>query len=97
MLPHHDVGERLIGYFAAAGLPVPNLIWECLSGGSASPILPWLAGTYRTLLPHMERLGIANRDIGDPETLAERLAEDVAVVQGQVVSLPQSCAWAVRN
>ena len=96
LLPHYDVGERLIACFEDAGLPAPSLIWESIAGGSTSPVLPWLAATYRSLLPHMERLGIPNGDVGEPDTLLQRLVTEVAGVRGQVVSVPQSCAWAIR-
>jgi SAM-dependent methyltransferase len=96
LLPHYDIGERLVTCFGEAGLPDPHVIWEGIAGTSTSPILPWIAMTYQTLLPHIERLGILDKEIGDPRTLADRLARDAAAVNAQLVSKPQACAWAVR-
>jgi ubiquinone/menaquinone biosynthesis C-methylase UbiE len=96
LLPHHDIGERLVGCFEDAGLPNPELIWESIAGVADSPIMPWAAETYRAMLPHIERLGIEHGDIGDPDTLAQRLKEEVAAAKAQVVTKPQTCAWARR-
>jgi hypothetical protein len=58
--------------------------------------MPWAAETYRIMLPHIERFGIEHGDIGDPDTLAQRLKEEVTAVKAQVVTKPQTCAWARR-
>jgi hypothetical protein len=36
LLPHADVGTRLVACFEEAGLPTPHLIWESIAGGPAS-------------------------------------------------------------
>src|SRR5262249_32942538 len=72
-IPSPDVAGRLVECFAEAGLPSPRLICECLIGDSTSPIARWLALTYRSMLPHIVRLGLEPTSVGDPETLAERL------------------------
>ena len=96
LLPHYDVAGRLVACFEDAGLPTPHLIWECIAGDYTSPIARWLALSYRNLLPHITRVGIAPADQDDPATLPERLEAAVAAVRGQVVSRPQSCGWAMR-
>jgi len=40
MLPHRDVGGRLISCFEEAGLPTPQLIWESIAGGYDSLAIP---------------------------------------------------------
>jgi SAM-dependent methyltransferase len=97
MLPHRDVGLRLITCFEEAGLPSPKLIWESIAGGHDSPLWRLFAMTYRSMLPHFSRLGLAGADEGDPETLADRLLAAAAAVRAQIVSKPQSCAWATRS
>jgi SAM-dependent methyltransferase len=96
MLPHRDVGGRLIACFEDAGLPTPHLIWESIAGGYDSPLWRLFAMTYRSMLPHFSRLGLALADEGDPDTLADRLVAAAAAVRAQIVSKPQSCAWATR-
>lgn len=36
-------------------------------------------------------------DVGDPDTLGDRLAEAAAAVRAQIVFKPQSCAWVVKS
>ncbi len=96
MLPHVDVGGRLIACFEEAGLPTPHLIWESIAGGHESPLWRLQAMTYRSMLPQIAGLGLAPPDNGDSYTLADRLVASAAAVRAQIVSKPQSCAWAIR-
>jgi SAM-dependent methyltransferase len=96
LLPHADVGSRLVACFEEAGLPMPHLSWESIAGGPASPVWRWLALTYRCMLPHMVRLGLPPADAGDPDTLADRLVAAATAARAQIVSPPQACAWATR-
>jgi 2-polyprenyl-3-methyl-5-hydroxy-6-metoxy-1,4-benzoquinol methylase len=97
MLPHRDVGGRLIACFEEAGLPTPHLIWESIAGGYDSPLWRLSAMTYRSMLPHIAASrGLAPADMGDPGTLADRLIAAAAAARAQIVSKPQSCAWAIR-
>jgi hypothetical protein len=41
-------------------------------------------------------MGLVPEDIGDPDTLADRLVAAAAAVRAQIVSKPQVCAWAIR-
>src|ERR1700687_278332 len=67
---------------------------ESIAGGHASPMWQWHAMSYRVLLPHFVRLGVAPADDGDPETIGDRLSAQAAALRAQIVSRPQSCAWA---
>jgi hypothetical protein len=97
VLPHRDVGGRLIACFEDAGLPTPSLIWESIAGGPDSLLWQLLAMTYRSMLPHIAaNRGLAAEDVGDASTLAERLVAEAAAARAQIVSKPQSCAWAIR-
>ncbi len=96
MLPNRDVGGRLIACFEEADLPTPRLIWELIAGGCELPLWRLSAMTYRSMLPHIARLGLATEEVGDPDTLADRLVAAAAAVRAQIVSKPQSCAWVVR-
>jgi hypothetical protein len=97
MLPHRDVGGRLVSCFEEAGLPTPHLIWESIAGGHDSPLWRLLAMTYRSLLPQVARQASAAADLGDPLTLGHRLVAAAAVARAQIVSKPQSCTWVVRR
>jgi SAM-dependent methyltransferase len=97
MLPHRDVGGRLIACFEEAGLPRPRLIWESIAGDHDSPLWRLLVMTYRSMLPHIAASqGLEAADVGDPDTLADRLVAAAATAQAQIVSKPQSCAWVTR-
>jgi 2-polyprenyl-3-methyl-5-hydroxy-6-metoxy-1,4-benzoquinol methylase len=96
MLPHRDVGNRLIACFEDAGLPAPRLTWESIAGGHDSPLWELCAMTYRSILPHITRLGLALADDGNPDTLADRLRAAATVARAQIVSKPQCCAWVIR-
>jgi 2-polyprenyl-3-methyl-5-hydroxy-6-metoxy-1,4-benzoquinol methylase len=96
-LPHRDVGGRLVACFEDAGLPTPRLIWESIAGGYDSPLWRLMAMTYRSMLPKIAASqGLAPADVGDPATLADRLVAVAKAVRAQIVSKPQSCAWAIR-
>jgi hypothetical protein len=96
MLPHRDVGGRLVACFEEASLPTPHLIWESIAGGYDSPLWRLLAMTYQSMLPQVARQASASADMGDPRTLGDRLVAAATAVRAQIVSKPQSCAWVVR-
>jgi SAM-dependent methyltransferase len=96
MQPHYDIGGRLMRCFEDAGLPTPQLTWEAIAGGPASPLWQWLAMSYRVLMPQVVSMGLAPADHGDPETIGERLTGQAKALRAQIVSAPQSCAWAIR-
>jgi 2-polyprenyl-3-methyl-5-hydroxy-6-metoxy-1,4-benzoquinol methylase len=97
MVPSPDAAGRMVECFCAAGLPPPKLFWECIVGDWSSPIARWLALSYRSMLPHISRLGLSPVDVGDPETLVERVEQALKAVRAQVVSNPQICAWISRG
>jgi hypothetical protein len=95
-LPHIDAGCRLFAYFEAAGLLAPRLIWESISGGPESPLWRLFAMTYRSMFPHIARIEPALTEADDPDLLAERLTAASTAARAQIVSKPQSCAWAIK-
>jgi hypothetical protein len=69
-----SMGSRLYSIFKAAGLPGPEMISGGRVEGSAeSQVFEWLAGTVRSLLPMIEKTGVATRDEVGIDTLADRL------------------------
>ena len=96
-VPGRDVAGRLAACFEDAGLPTPRLIWELIASGSPSPHARYMALTYQVFLPHIERLGIPHSKIGDPATLYDRMVSAAIAARAQDVSLPQVCAWSMRQ
>jgi ubiquinone/menaquinone biosynthesis C-methylase UbiE len=95
-LPDIDTGVRLFARFEAAGLSTPRLIWESIAGGPESPLWRLFAMTYCSLFPHVARLEPALTEVGDPDTLAERLIAAATAARAQIVSRPEACAWAIK-
>ncbi|MGE0006605.1 MAG: class I SAM-dependent methyltransferase [Parvibaculaceae bacterium] len=83
-----DMGPKLYATFLAAGLPAPKMICSGrVEGGGQSPVYDYLAETVRSLLPVMERLGVACAASVGVDTLAERLREE-ALAHTACVMLP---------
>ena len=95
-LAHVDVGCRLFACFEAAGLPAPRLIWESIAGGPDSPLWRLFAMTYRSMFPHIARIVPQLAEADNPDPLALRLAAAATAARAQIVSKPQSCAWAIK-
>jgi len=93
-LPHYDAGDRLIQHFCDAGLPQPDLFCEThVWGGADAPHYAWMVDTLRSLLPQLQRIGIAVADFIGIETLETRLREAVVAAHSQVAGPAQICAW----
>lgn len=89
-----DMGTRLYSTFLRAGLPSPTMIAasrvEC---GPAAQGYEYLTGVMRSLLPLIERSGIASAEQVGIDTLAQRLRED-AVSHERVMFPPRVVgAW----
>lgn len=84
--PHANVGMRLFHLLHAAGFREPQSRAECLMEGSAeSDFYEWLAETVRSVLPAMEKFGLAGA-VGDPDTLTERLRGETLAAGGCIRS-----------
>lgn len=90
-----SMGSRLYPIFKEAGLGEPQMIsGGRVEGSPQSQIYEWLAQTVRSLLPMIEKTGVATRDEVGIDTLADRLRAEVAE-QGAVVHSPIFVgAWA---
>jgi ubiquinone/menaquinone biosynthesis C-methylase UbiE len=89
-----DMGTKLYSAFVRAGLPAPNMIaaTQVASGPSASEY-EYPVGVLRSLLPFIERTGIATAAEIGIDTLAVRLRDD-AVANERVTFLPRLVgAW----
>jgi ubiquinone/menaquinone biosynthesis C-methylase UbiE len=90
-----SMGSRLYPTYKQAGLPEPQMIsGGRVEGSPQSEIYEWLAQTVRSLLPVIEKTGVATKDEVDIDTLADRLRAE-AVDKGAVVHSPIFVgAWA---
>ena len=88
------MGLRLAGVYRAAGLPSPQMLaMSRIETGDDSPAYEYLAQTIRSLLPLIERTGVATKEQVDIDTLARRL-RDQATSTGSVLHLPELiAAW----
>jgi len=72
--PHAAVGARLYRIFTEVGMSVPQCRGECVfEGAPDNQMFEWVSETVRSLLPGMEKLGLAKAAEVDIDTLASRL------------------------
>lgn len=87
-------GVRLHRHFRDAGLAAPRMLAAARMGHEPNdPIYDVAAGIVRTLLPAMERTGVATAAEVDAPTLEERLRREVAAVDAVVRSPLLIGAW----
>jgi SAM-dependent methyltransferase len=89
------MGIKLHSAFLAAGLPAPSMRLHAIVGGSAggSDWLQVVAELIGTLLPEMERLGVATPAEVGIETLGHRLCAELAASGGAIVAPSVIGAW----
>jgi ubiquinone/menaquinone biosynthesis C-methylase UbiE len=89
-----DMGGKLLATFQDAGLPEPQMIAAArVEGGAESFVFDYLALTLRSLLPVMERLGVATAADVQIETLAERLRQEALQHRASVMPPLMIGAW----
>jgi 2-polyprenyl-3-methyl-5-hydroxy-6-metoxy-1,4-benzoquinol methylase len=88
------MGLGLYRTFVDAGLPPPQMIMGArVEGGSDSLGYQIVAQVVKSLLPVMEKLGIANEKEVQIETLARRLRDEVVSRDAVIVLPPLVGAW----
>jgi len=92
---HHDIGGKLYHLFRRAGLPGPALLQHIsVAGGTDTrPFCENIAGMLNSLLPRIEKFGIATAFDVQVETLADRLEQAIAAADAQVTYMPAIAAW----
>ena len=91
---HTDMAYRLYGMFIDAGLPEPHLEYTALGGGWPGwPGYPYIVDSVQSVLPLLERFGLATAEEVDPETLPERLRADVVATKSPIVMPMTVMAW----
>jgi ubiquinone/menaquinone biosynthesis C-methylase UbiE len=87
------MGLRMYRTFREAGLPDPTLRMEAaIGGGEEAPVFLW-ADVLRSVIPTLERAGIATEAEIDPDTLEERLKAELAATDGVMISIVVVGAW----
>lgn len=90
------MGHALFSTFTGAGLPNPEMNLESgVWGGEQIPTYGW-ADVVIGALPLMERLGVVTTAELDPDTLVDRLRDEIIEADGIMITGPLVGAWAER-
>jgi SAM-dependent methyltransferase len=96
--PHGNIGMRLFQLFTEAGLAAPQCLAESpIGGGPESMFYDWVAETIRSVLPTMERLGLATAAEIDIDKLSQRLRQEAVSLRGCIVGATMVGAFARRG
>jgi ubiquinone/menaquinone biosynthesis C-methylase UbiE len=88
-----DMGEQLAHVLRSAGVADPAVAVVVPTGGADSDAMTLVAETVRSLLPLIERSGVADAREVDVETLESRLSQACADVQATVYLSELVAAW----
>jgi hypothetical protein len=93
--PPGDIPVKLHATFLAAGLPAPTMRMESLIAGgtTSSDQVHYEMDVVASLVPEMERLGIAKAGDVDADTLADRVFEEVIATDSVIVGRSEIGAW----
>ena len=96
VMTHPDAGARMVGHFHEAGLKrTPTLFCEIpIGGGADSPLIGWVVHTLRSLIPQLEKIGVATAQEIDIDTLEDRLRAAAIGSHTQLMTVIQFCGWA---
>ena len=84
----NQMGLKLHASFIAAGLPAPSMSLEaCIGGGKDDPGSLLIPEVVRSLLPAIEKLGIATAQQVQIDSLQERLRAEIEAL-GAITTLP---------
>lgn len=94
---HLIAGLKLGQIFEDAGLPTPQMLQGArVERGANAEVYNQIAEVSRSLLPLMERTGVATAREVDVDTLAARLRADALATGATIVAPPMIGAW-TRN
>ncbi len=89
------MGLRLFPLFLEAGLPAPQMRLDAAVGGGPEWAgYGYIASMLRTLLPLIEKFGVATAEEVDIDTFEERFREEVVSRGGVVSTWSFITAWA---
>ncbi len=90
-----EMGLALYRIFQQAGLPAPNLQMEIPVGDHLSSAR-WIYDLVCTLLPQIRQLNLPLEDLGNLDTLLERIQSEVAASKNPVPCVALIGAWSRR-
>ena len=97
-MPNHDVALRLVETFNEAGLERPRLFCDvAMDSGPDSPFYEWGALTSASVLPYLEKNGIATAAEWDIPTLERRLRDEAVTRNSQLMFMPSVCVHARKS
>jgi SAM-dependent methyltransferase len=90
------MGIKLHSVFVDAGLPAPTLRMESViaGGGDCTDHIHFEVDPVRTMLPHIERLGLGTAAEIDIDTYVERVRDELIATGGVIVGRAEIGAWA---
>jgi SAM-dependent methyltransferase len=90
-----ESGVRLPSIFAAAGLPPPSIgmTTSVGAGANSAGVVQRMANLILSLLPTMEERGFVEPGELDPETLTQRLVEEVGASESFLAAGSEVTAW----
>jgi hypothetical protein len=92
-----QMGFKLLPAYVAAGLPAPEMHGDTILGGGPDFAgYAYLAGVFRSILPLMERFGVATAGEVDIDTLADRLREETGA-RDSVITLQMAVGGFARK
>lgn len=87
-----QMGFKLLETYMKAGLPEPGMHLEAFVGGASSPGLDWFISTIRSIIPTMEKLGVATAEEVGIDTLKTRMIMQ-AIENKAITSVGMSNTW----
>lgn len=92
-----QMGPRLHTTFRQAGLPGPQMkLGAGIGGGADGPVQGYIVDVVASLLPMMERYGVAAASEVDVGTLGTRLREEAKACDGVMILPSIVGAWAQK-
>jgi hypothetical protein len=92
-----ELGLGLFDMFQDAGLPTPK-VWQEIAMGRSSEDACWYVDTLRSLHSRAAALNLPVHELGDLDTLAERLEIEAVRLKGVTAVLPSPVnVWAQKR
>jgi 2-polyprenyl-3-methyl-5-hydroxy-6-metoxy-1,4-benzoquinol methylase len=89
------MGIKLHSVFVAAGLPSPTMRMEAViaGGGECDDHIRFEVDPVRSIMPHIERLGLGRAEDIDVDTLVDRVRNELRESGGVIVGRADVGAW----
>jgi SAM-dependent methyltransferase len=96
--PEIEMGLKLFSAYTKSGLGTPQVRMAAPIGGGADwPGYAYLAGTFRSLLPFLERAGALQPGDVDVDTVEDRLRDEIVSQDGVQILPALIGAWARKR